>query len=119
MKVESTCDSFTLKISNPEGARPVEALAGYGTQEKKVTVAPGKTETITFVPGSQTTATVVFTEYGYTLAGKYVKPATGCDSLPKTGANIATYVISGLSLVAVGFAVFMLARRRRLNLTEV
>ncbi|MFD0596196.1 hypothetical protein ACFQZ4_31280 [Catellatospora coxensis] len=28
-------------------------------------------------------------------------------------------MVSGLLLVALGFAVFMLARRRRLNMTEV
>ena len=40
-------------------------------------------------------------------------------TLPKTGTNVTIFVIAGLLLVAVGFAVFMLARRRRLNLSEV
>ncbi|WP_144120512.1 LPXTG cell wall anchor domain-containing protein [Catellatospora sichuanensis] len=119
MKVESTCDSFVLKVSNPENNLPVQAVATYGSQEKKVTVAPGATETVTFTAGSATTAKVVFTGYDFELVGKHIKPSTGCDTLPQTGTKITTYVISGLLLVALGVGVFMLARRRRLNLTEV
>lgn len=39
--------------------------------------------------------------------------------LPVTGANGTVLVTTGLLLVAIGLLVFMLARRRRLNLTDV
>ncbi|RKE10542.1 LPXTG cell wall anchor domain-containing protein [Catellatospora citrea] len=117
MVVESTCDTFVLKVSNPKAGKAARVAAAYGTQSKAVTVAAGATETIVFVPSSATTATVDFRDYGFKLVGKYLKPQKECDALPLTGANTLVYVASGLVLVAVGAVVFVLARRRRPNLT--
>jgi LPXTG-motif cell wall-anchored protein len=116
--VESTCDTFTLKITNPQGGLPAEAKATYGTQSKTVTVAPGKTETIVFQASSTTTAKVTFTGLGLELVALYEKPAN-CGILPKTGPNTMTFVASGTGLAALGGVVFFFARRRMVKLRRL
>ncbi|MBV1848673.1 LPXTG cell wall anchor domain-containing protein [Catellatospora tritici] len=72
------------------------------------------------------------TEGGVLLpGGEYTPEVQECDEpspppsgspqphLPTTGANVTLAVFSGLALIAVGAVVFLLARRRRLNLTDV
>lgn len=116
--VESTCDTFTLAVSNPEGNVPAEATATYASQTQKKTVAAGKTETFVFQVGSTTTAKVTFTGLGLELVALYEKP-DNCDSLPVTGASTATFIGSGLGVAALGGLVFFLARRRLANLRKL
>jgi len=111
MVVESTCDTFILKVTNPQGAMAVEAKATYGGQEQKKTIAAGATETFTFVAGTETTGKVTFSAIGLELVGLH-QPQVACGELPKTGDNTAGYIASGTGLVALGAVVFFLARRR-------
>lgn len=114
----STCDSFTLQVTNPKGGLPAVTTATYGTQEKKITVAPGATETIVFTPGDETTAKVTFTGLGLELVALYEKPVS-CGELPKTGDNTAGYLATGSGLVALGVVIFFLARRRMVALRRM
>jgi LPXTG-motif cell wall-anchored protein len=115
---ESTCDGFWVKITNPQGGMPVDATVTYGTQIKKVTVAPGKTEAVSLSPSSQTTANVTFSNGWPATTAKYEKPGD-CPGLPQTGSNTAGYIGTGLGLVAMGAIVFFLARRRMAQLRRI
>ncbi|WP_155372078.1 LPXTG cell wall anchor domain-containing protein [Catellatospora vulcania] len=105
----------------------VKGAGGFTTE--KITIQPGEDPVKVTVPKAAATAIEVY-ENGVKI-DEYQAEAKECPSptpsaspsapptLPKTGANVTIFVVAGLLLVAVGFAVFMLARRRRLNLTEV
>jgi LPXTG-motif cell wall-anchored protein len=115
---ESTCDSFTITISNPAGGNATEATVTYGTQSKKVTVAPGKTEKVELSPSSEKEAVVTLTGLSEPIKVAYEKPAN-CGGLPRTGSNITTYIASGTGLAALGGVVFFLARRRMVKLRRL
>lgn len=115
---ESTCDSFIVKLTNPEGNQTVKATVTYGIQVKEKDVAPGKTETVSLSPSSQTEATVVFTGWDGAFKVKYEKPAD-CPGLPQTGANTFTYIASGTGLAALGLLIVFLARRRLVRLRRM
>jgi LPXTG-motif cell wall-anchored protein len=116
--VESTCDNFILKVTNPEGNVPAEAKATYASQVQTKTVAAGATETFTFAAGNHTTATVTFTGLGLELVALYEKPAN-CDTLPVTGANTVTIIGTGTGIALLGGLVFFFARRRMVNLRKL
>lgn len=59
---ESDCKNVTVTVTNPEGNAPAKAEVTYGTETKSTTVAPGKSELVTFTAGSATTATVKYPE---------------------------------------------------------
>ncbi|WP_117211860.1 LPXTG cell wall anchor domain-containing protein [Allorhizocola rhizosphaerae] len=115
---ESTCDKFTIQLSNPEEGQSTEATVTYGTQVKKVTVAPGKTETVELTPSSETEATIKFAGWADIFKVKYEKPAD-CGGLPQTGASTGAYVASGTGLAALGVLVFFMARRRQVRLRRM
>jgi LPXTG-motif cell wall-anchored protein len=115
---ESTCDGFWVKVTNPQGGMPVDATVTYGTQIKHVIVAPGKTEAVPFSPSSQTEASIVYTGGWGAQKAKYEKPGD-CPGLPQTGPKTGVYIGTGVGLVALGAIVFLLARRRLVQLRRM
>jgi LPXTG-motif cell wall-anchored protein len=116
---ESTCTTFKVSVTNSEKGQSTEATVTYGTQVKKVTVAPGKTEVVELTPGSQTEAVVSYSGWAnYTEKVKYEKPAD-CPGLPQTGANTMTYIGSGIGLAVVGFFAIYFGRRRLARLRRM
>lgn len=115
---ESTCDKFTITIANPQGGKTAEATITYGTQEKKVTVEPGKTEKVELSPSSETKAKVVFAGLDGAVVVEYKKPGD-CADLPRTGDDTLTYVASGTGIAGLGVLVFFLARRRLVRLRRL
>ena len=138
---ESTCDSFVISVTNPQGNLPAEASIAYNGQTKKITVEPGKTEKVSFTPGEATEATVTFTDYDRKVTVAYTKPS-GCASespspsaspsapgtpspsastsgpgLPVTGVQVGLMAGIGALLLGGG-AILMLGARRR-KLTEI
>jgi LPXTG-motif cell wall-anchored protein len=115
---ESTCDGFWVKITNPQGGMPVDATVTYGAQTKTVTVAPGTTQAVSLTPGTQTEAGISYTNGWASQKASYTKPGD-CPTLPKTGANTGTYIGTGIGLIAAGAIVFLLARRRLVQLRRM
>jgi len=115
---ESTCDGFWVKVTNAQGGMPVEATVTYGTQVKKVTVAPGHTEPVSFSPSSHTEATITYSNDWPSTTAKYEKPGN-CPGLPQTGDNTTKYVGTGIGLIALGTVIFFLARRRFVQLRRM
>jgi LPXTG-motif cell wall-anchored protein len=115
---EFTCDSFWVKVTNPQGGQPVDATVTYGTQVKNVTVAPGKTEAVELQPSSTGEAVIEFAGWPGSTAVKYEKPAD-CPGLPQTGDNTAGFIAAGTGFVGLGAVVFFLARRRMVQLRRL
>lgn len=92
--VEATCDTFAVSVTNPAGNLPVAASIVYGGETKKITVAPGTSEKVTFTAGTDTDATVTFTDYDLPpVTAVYVKPAS-CTSTQSPSASPSTPVES-------------------------
>ena len=85
---------------------PVVASAGETDGDYPVTTSSSST-TSTTDPG-ETTTTVPTDVERSTLE----RSETGSSSLPRTGSDIAPWIISGLFLVAVGGGIIFLTRRR-------
>ncbi|MEU7999602.1 LPXTG cell wall anchor domain-containing protein [Catellatospora sp. NPDC049111] len=122
----------TVTLMNAKDATKAavfEVKGAGGFTSEKITIQPGEDPVKVTVPKAAATAIEVF-ENGVKI-DEYQAEAKECPTptpsaspsapptLPRTGANVTVFVVSGLLLVALGFAVFMLARRRRLNMTEV
>jgi LPXTG-motif cell wall-anchored protein len=116
--VTASCDTVTISVTNPVGNQPITAVATYGTQEKPVAVAAGKTGVVTFPTGSSTQAKVVIGSLDLSLNVTYPTPAD-CGWLPTTGAKVTGVAAAGALLVGAGAAIFFLSRRRRLNLADM
>jgi LPXTG-motif cell wall-anchored protein len=89
---------------------PVAASAG-DTDDYPVTTSSSTTSsstTSTTDPGSTTTTTDPTDVERSTLE----RSETGSSSLPRTGSDIAPWIISGVFLVAVGGGIIFLTRRR-------
>ncbi|MEV0270918.1 cell wall anchor protein [Hamadaea sp. NPDC050747] len=143
---ESTCDKFTVSVSNPEGDLPAEAVVTYGSETKNLTVQPGKTETVTFTPGDATEATVSFPDFDKEVTVSYVKPtecasgspspspsasspgvpgsespspspSTSTPGLPVTGVQVG--LIAGVAALLLGGGAVLLVMARRRKLTEI
>ncbi|MFI7547360.1 cell wall anchor protein [Actinoplanes sp. NPDC049599] len=129
--VENDCKTVTITVENPEGVQPATARVTYGDSVKDVTVAPGKTEKVTFERGDDTYATVEFPD----LDVEPIKATLGevdCDnggegggdggdsdepSLPVTG-PVAGGIAGVAALLLIGGGVFFfLARRRKVTFT--
>lgn len=123
----ATVTLMNAKDATKAAVFEVKGAGGFTTE--KITIQPGEDPVKVTVPKAAATAIEVF-ENGVKI-DEYQAEAKECPTptpsaspsapptLPKTGANVTIFVVSGLLLVALGFAVFMLARRRRLNMTEV
>jgi LPXTG-motif cell wall-anchored protein len=86
---------------------PVAATAGE-TDGDDYPVTTSSSTTSTTDPGETTTTTVPTDVERSTLE----RSETGSSSLPRTGSDIAPWIISGLFLVAVGGGIIFLTRRR-------
>jgi hypothetical protein len=131
--VENDCKTVTVTVENPEGVQPAAARITYGDDVKDVTVAPGKTEKVSFKRGDDKYATVEFPD----LDVEPIKATLGevdCDNggegggngnggdddgptLPVTG-PVAGGIAGVAALLLVGGGVFFfLARRRKVTFT--
>lgn len=132
-EVKDTCEGLVFDLNNPQDGSKTDVVLTPSTGDAvSFTLNPGDSKKVEFkATGDELKVTV-------SLNGKvvdeveWVKPE-GCTEpspspsaspspepgLPVTGTNVTIFVISGLLLVALGFAVYMMARRRRLNLTDV
>ncbi|WP_157545883.1 hypothetical protein [Hamadaea tsunoensis] len=136
VQAESTCDSLKITVSNPEGNLTTDVAIAYGAQTKNFSVAPGKSETVTFAASTETEATVTFTDFRKTVTVVYNRPAdcespspqpstpashvpspshSGSPGLPVTGVQVGAFAGAGALLLAAGAALFVFTRRRRLT----
>ncbi|GHJ49843.1 hypothetical protein Cs7R123_71850 [Catellatospora sp. TT07R-123] len=112
-------------------AATFEVTGADGWTSGPVVVQAGEKALPVTVP-AKNAKKISVTEGGVLLpGGEYTPEVQHCDEpspspsgspqphLPTTGANVTLAVVSGLVLIAVGAVIFLLARRRRLNLTDV
>ncbi|MFG3422977.1 cell wall anchor protein [Micromonospora sp. NPDC048063] len=119
MSTESTCTELKVTITHPgQGMPPIEAVATYGTQEKKVTASDGGSQTIVFASGRERAVNVQFPGYDYKLIGEYEDPGT-CEKLATTGAMTARISLIGILMISVGAALIVFVRRRRTSADEL
>ncbi|MFG3716100.1 hypothetical protein ACGF5G_35345, partial [Micromonospora sp. NPDC047730] len=119
MSTESTCTELKVTITHPgQGMPPIEAVATYGTQEKKLTASDGGSQTIVFASGRERAVNVQFPGYDYKLIGEYEDPGT-CEKLATTGAMTARISLIGILMISVGAALIVFVRRRRTSADEL
>ncbi|MEU4776472.1 cell wall anchor protein [Micromonospora sp. NPDC023633] len=119
MSTESTCTELKVTVTHPgQGMPPMEAVATYGTQEKKLTASDGGEETVVFASGRGRVVNVVFPGDDYKLIGEYEDPGT-CDKLPTTGSMTARVGSIGVLMISVGAALIVFVRRRRTSADEL
>jgi LPXTG-motif cell wall-anchored protein len=117
--VDQTCDELSISVTNPPEGLEFEVVFTPSTGEPQtMKVEKGKTATVTFAAseGLVVTPSIGDEELG-SIA--WTKPAD-CEAtptLPKTGANAGAIAGGAGGLLAVGGALFYVARRRRLRFT--
>jgi hypothetical protein len=127
-----TCQTVTVTVTNPAGVVPAAAEITYAGETKKLTVAAGKSDAVTFKPTKETAVTVAFPALGLDPINAILKapnctgtpspspstptspPATG---LPITGAAGGAMAGGAAMLLLVGGALYLAARRRRIKFT--
>jgi LPXTG-motif cell wall-anchored protein len=123
--VKNTCDTVTVAVTNPKDVVPAEAEITYGDSTKKLTVAPGETQTTTFKPGKAKLVSVSFPDLGIDAVKTTLK-ALDCSTggsggggggLPVTGSAASTVAIGAAVLLIAGGVLFFVARRRRVRFT--
>ncbi|MFF3857519.1 hypothetical protein [Micromonospora sp. NPDC002575] len=113
MSTGSTCTELKVTVTHPgQGMPPMEAVARYGTQDRKVTASDGGSATIVFAAGRERAVEVAFPGYDYKLSGAYEEPGA-CEKLPATGAMTARIGFVGVLMVAFGAALVIFVWRRR------
>ena len=120
--VKNTCDTVTITVQNPKDVTPATAEITYEKTVKKVTVAPGKSESVTFKPGTAKYATVAFPGLDIksvkaTLKALDCGGSGGGGGLPVTGAAAGGIAAGAAGLLAAGGVLFFVARRRRVTFT--
>jgi LPXTG-motif cell wall-anchored protein len=119
---ESTCEEFSIAVTNAENNLPFKFKVTYGTQTTHdpdwVEVKAGETKEVKFVAGAKTEAKVEFTNDWPSQTVTFVKPTT-CETLPQTGSNTSTLIASGTGLAMLGGLAFFFARRRSANLRKL
>jgi LPXTG-motif cell wall-anchored protein len=121
--VEQGCDSLTVTLENPAGLAPLEAtLTPKGGEAKKVTVAPGKTEAVKFAAKAGTVVTLTIGDKSTDIPWQNPGNCTpggggGGPSLPVTGASLGGAIGAAGGLLAIGGALFVFFRRRRIRFT--
>jgi LPXTG-motif cell wall-anchored protein len=127
-KVTSNCTGIVFDLTNPEDGSPAEIVLTPSKGEAvSFTLKPGESKKVEFPANGDKKFSVTASLNGKVYEDSTVvweKPANCTTpstppSLPKTGTKVTTFALGGVLLVGIGAAVFMLARRRRLNLTDV
>lgn len=122
--IKNTCDTVTITVNNPKDVVATDAEVTYGSSTKKLTVAPGASESATFKPGTAKYATVAFPGLGIQSIKATLK-VLDCDTsgsgggggLPKTGSAASTVALSAAALLVIGGVLFFMARRRKVKFT--
>jgi LPXTG-motif cell wall-anchored protein len=121
---KSDCTSLTISIENPKDSKtPVEAtLTPKGGVAKKVTVAPSETKEVAFAAKAGTVVTVTIGDKSADIAWANPGNCTpggggGGPSLPVTGAPLGGAIGAAGGLLAIGGALFVFFRRRRIRFT--
>jgi LPXTG-motif cell wall-anchored protein len=120
--IKNTCDTVTITVQNPEGVTPATAEITYEDTVKKLTVAPGESEQVTFTPGTAKYATVAFPNLDIksikaTLKSLDCGGSAGGGGLPVTGAAAGSIAAGAAVLLIAGGVLFFIARRRRVTFT--
>jgi LPXTG-motif cell wall-anchored protein len=121
---KSDCTSLAISIENPKDSKtPVEAtLTPKGGAAKKVTVAPGETKEVSFAAKAGTVVTLTIDNKSADIAWENPGNCTpgnggGGPSLPVTGASLGGAIGAAGGLLAIGGALFVFFRRRRIRFT--
>jgi len=115
---EPSCDGVKVTLNNPADGETLKVTILANGQEKyKFEVAPGKSESKMI--GRQDSVKVVVKVEGFEPDGEfdYTVPAGCGGSLPVTGVNAGLMAGGASVLVLGGAALFMMARRRRVQFT--
>ena len=120
--VKNTCDTVTITVQNPKDVTPATAEITYEDTVKKLTVAPGESDQVTFKPGTAKYATVAFPDLGVqsvkaTLKALDCGGSAGGGGLPVTGAAAGSIAAGAAVLLIAGGVLFFIARRRRVTFT--
>ncbi|BEL11748.1 hypothetical protein Q0Z83_099390 [Actinoplanes sichuanensis] len=127
--LEETCDTISLGVDNTKNSTPVKIDYETSKGEKRtLTVAPGKEGSEKFSASAGFRVKVTYTvEYkGTVFTATYdvpwQEPAEGCDDgegggLPVTGAAAGGVAAGAAGLLAIGGALFFVARRRKVKFT--
>jgi LPXTG-motif cell wall-anchored protein len=127
--LDITCDTITLGVDNTNNSTPVKIDYVTSKGEKRtLVVQPGKEGSEKFSASEGFSVEVTYTvEYkGTTFTATYdvpwQEPAEGCDDgegggLPVTGAAAGGVAAGAAGLLAIGGALFFVARRRKVKFT--
>ncbi|GIJ44474.1 hypothetical protein Val02_13600 [Virgisporangium aliadipatigenens] len=113
------CNGVTVTLTNPaDGDTLKVTILANGKEQYKFEVAPGATSEPKKI-GRQDKLKVVVKVEGFEPDGEfdYTVPANCGDSLPVTGANAGLMAGGASVLVLGGAALWMVARRRRVQFT--
>ena len=129
---------MTVVVTNPKDVTPAEATVTYGTDVKRLTVAPGTSAKATFPRRAATEATVAIDglptiiapvgtpacepgkpgdEGGNDGTGGGDSTGGGEGGLPVTGPMAGAIAGGALVLLVAGGVLYVLARRRRITFT--
>lgn len=121
-----TCTGMTFDFTNPEDGSTAEIkLTPNKGDAVTFTLNPGESKKVEFI--AQGTELTVEGSLNGKVAGvaTWEQPAdcatpspSAPPNLPKTGTNTTMFVLIGAVLVAIGAVLFLIARRRRLNLND-
>jgi LPXTG-motif cell wall-anchored protein len=129
---EHDCDELRITVKNPQGNNPVKAsidTPADATANAEAQVAAAAPDVVTIpgggshtfhVPGSANLAVTVVIDDEKAKIVTYLKPAEcggGGGGLPVTGSRTGMLVGGGVGLVAVGAALYVFFRRRRVTFT--
>ena len=121
---DQTCDTLTVGVDNPATGVPETVTFTPSVGEPKtVTAAPGEVKTVDFPASEGLTVEAVPQSAPDEAATITYQAPADCDdnggggSLPVTGAAIGGIVGGAALLLAVGVALFVMARRRKVKFT--
>ena len=134
---DDDCRTVTVVVTNPKDVTPAEATVTYGTDTKRLTVAPGTSAKATFPrrdgdrghgghrrpaddhrarrhPGLRARQA---RRRGRTTARAAAKQGGDEGGLPVTGPMAGAIAGGALALLVAGGVLYVLARRRRITFT--
>ena len=111
--VRSTCTALIFTVTNPAEEWTATFAPSVGTPQR-TTVANGETATVTF-PGTEGLTVVIITPTGSSREFPWEQPADCGGSLPVTGAAAGMLGGGAAGLLAIGVALVVATRRRRVR----